>query len=120
MHRRPRRRLCDHNRHRRASRLTLMSTDADEVEALDNGVRQTWSGEKRPAPRPGVTIFYEQPPGYGARGEVKHIDTPMGLVSMKVTSEDVANLEKIFMTRGSEASTEVSDVYALKMKNNMK
>ena len=43
MHRHPRRRLYDHDRHSRAC------TDADEVEALDEGVRQRRSGEKRPA-----------------------------------------------------------------------
>ncbi len=39
---------------------------------------------------------------------------------MKVTTEDLVNLEEIFMMRGSDASMEVSDADALKMKSNMK
>ncbi len=67
-----------------------------------------------------MTIFYEQRPGYGARDEVKHIGTPMGLAPTKVTSEDLMNLEEIFAKRGSEASMEISDVYAPKVKSKMK
>ncbi len=53
-----------------------------------------------------MAVFYEQRPGYGARGELKYIDTPMGLVPTKVTSEDLVNLGEIFMTWGSDASME--------------
>ena len=57
VHRTPRRRLYDHDRHGRTGRLTLMCTD-DEVEALDDGAGQSRSGEKRPAFWTGMTIFY--------------------------------------------------------------
>ncbi len=81
---------------------------------------KTRSGEKRRVPWTGMPIFYEQRPGYGARDEVKHIDTPMGPIPMKATSDDLVNLKEIFMTWGSEASMGVPDTYALRMKNNVK
>ncbi len=68
----------------------MMCTDAEEAKALDDGVGQTRSG--------GMTIVYEQRPKYGVRDETKHIDTPMGLVPMNVTTEVLVNLEEIFMT----------------------
>ncbi len=71
VHLHPRRRLYDHDCHRRARRLTLMCADANEVEALDDGVGQTRSGEERPVSWTGMTIFYEQRPKSGARDEVK-------------------------------------------------
>ena len=118
VHRTPRRRLYDHDRHGRTGRLTLMCTD-DEVEALDDGAGQSRSGEKRLAFWTGMTIFYEQRPKYGARDETRYIDTPVGLVPMKATTEELANMEEIFVTWGAEPS-EIVDVHTLEMKNNMK
>jgi hypothetical protein len=66
-----------------------------------------------------MTIFYEQRPKYGARDETRYIDTPVGLVPMKATTEELANLEEIFVTWGAEPS-EIVDVHTLEMKNNMK
>ncbi len=77
---------------------------------MDDGVRQTRSGEKRPVPWAGMTIFYVQRPGHGARDELKYVDTPMGLVPTRVTTEGLVNLEEIFMTWGREAWTEASGV----------
>ena len=97
VHLTPRRRLYDHDRHGRTDQLTLMCTD-DEVEALDDGAGQSRSGKKRHAFWTGMTIFYEQRPKYGARDETRYIDTPVGLVPMKATAEELANLEEIFVT----------------------
>ncbi len=65
-----------------------------------------------------MTIFYEQRPKYGARDETRYIDMPVGLVPMKGTTEELANME-IFVTWGAEPS-EIMDVHTLEMKSNMK
>ena len=65
-----------------------------------------------------MTIFYEQRPRYGARNEMKYIDTPMGLVQVKVMTEELVNLEEVSVTWGAEP-TKTVDVHTLEMKSNM-
>ncbi len=51
--------------------------------------------------------------------ETRYLDPPVGLLSMKATTEELANLEEIFVTWGAEPS-EIVEAHTLEMKNNMK
>jgi hypothetical protein len=120
VHRRPRRRPFGHAHHTKARRLTLLCTDADQIEALDEGAGLARSTERRPVFWTGMTIFYEQRPGYDDRDQLSYVDTPMGLIPLRTTAEDRENLEYIFMSWGGETLKETLEVYLLKLKNNQK
>ncbi len=62
-----------------------------------------------------MTILYKHRPKHNARADSKYIDTPMGLVPIRVTKRALLNLKDMFMTWGGVGSTAVSEVYMLEV-----
>ena len=113
VHKKPRRKLYDHTKHRGCNRLTLMLNQEGGLNGKDDGTSR--ADEKMPEAWMGITIFYTKRPAYEEKVGKRYLDTPKGLV---VTEPTHAEEEDIRATYA--AWSKGIDVYQLVLKENKK
>ena len=111
IHSQPRNKLYDHERHKRFNRLTIMLNEAGQVSVKDDGLERTC--EKMEKPWCGLTIFYHDKPTYEEAAGVYYLDTPVGLVNVQLTHEEVTNVKDAY-------GTWMNDLFELVLKPSQK
>ena len=66
-----------------------MSVKDDRVERSCEKMDKEWCG---------LTIFYHDKPGYEDIADVMYLDTPVGLVRMELTHEEMKNVKDVYST----------------------
>ena len=98
-------------RHKKFNRLTIILTEDGQTSVKDDGLKR--EREEMEHEWCGLTIFYHDQPGYDHIGDERYLDTPIGLVRMKLTHEELRIVKDVYQTC-------MNDVYELTLKPSQK